>query len=121
MPDDPFLILGLDPDGEVPIDDAAVEAAYRAGIKRCPPERDPAGFQALRAAYERLRTRRERLEAALFDPIPPGSDDILARAALRGFGVDDEQSSAESGGTADSPRKARPSAELLQALLRGEP
>ena len=54
---DPYLILGIGEDA----DDAAVEVAYLEGIKRYPPERDPKRFEALRAAYETLRTRRDRL------------------------------------------------------------
>jgi len=74
---DPYLILGLGRDA----DDAAVETAYLEGIKRCPPERDPERFQALRAAYESLRTRRDRLTHDLFDTSPPQIGDILDRAA----------------------------------------
>lgn len=102
MPD-PYRILGLDLDA----DDAAVEAAYRAGLKRCPPERDPAGFQALRAAYEALRSERDRVAHALFDTSAPTTADVLERATpIRSA-------------TAD-PTARRPPAALFAALLRGE-
>ncbi|TCT24220.1 DnaJ domain-containing protein [Thiobaca trueperi] len=74
---DPYLILGVPDDA----DDTAIEAAYLNGIKRYPPERDAERFQALRAAYESLRTRRDRLAHALFDTTPPTLADILDRAA----------------------------------------
>ena len=93
---DPYLILGLPLDA----DDAAVHAAYLAAVKACPPERDPRRFESLRAAYEALRTRRDRLAQALFDTTPPTLADCLDKA-----------------GPVDQP--ARPSRELFAALLRG--
>jgi curved DNA-binding protein CbpA len=94
---DPYLILGIDEDA----DDAAVERAYLEGIKRCPPERDPQRFEALRRAYETLRTHRDRLAYELFDRTPPASGDLLERATPVG-----------------APR--RPEPELFAAVLRGE-
>lgn len=94
---DPYLVLGVGPDA----DDAAIEAAYLGGIKRSPPERDPRRFEALRAAYESLRTVRDRLAYELFDTSPPTAADILNRAAPAG-----------------APR--RPEAALFAALLRGD-
>jgi curved DNA-binding protein CbpA len=94
---DPYRILGIDQDA----DDAAVEAAYLAGIKRCPPERDPACFEALRTAYEALRTHRDRLAYALFDTSPPTPADLLDRAGSVRPGQ-------------------RPDAALVEAVLRGE-
>jgi len=94
---DPYLILGL----SAGADDDAVERAYHDGIKRCPPERDAERFAALRAAYEQLRTRRDRLAYELFDTAPPAPADILDKAAPAGA-------------------PARPERALLQALLRGE-
>jgi DnaJ-class molecular chaperone len=95
---DPFLSLGIGPDA----DDAAVEAAYRRAIKRCPPDRDPAGFQAAREAYEQVRTARDRIAYWLFETEPPTPIDILRRA--------DAQASA--------PRRPQPA--LFAALLLGE-
>lgn len=102
---DPYLILGVPDDA----DDAAIETAYLEGIKRCPPERDADGFQALRTAYETLRTRRDRVAYALFDTAPPEPADLLDRAypperSPRSF---------------DSAR-GRPEPALFAALLRGD-
>lgn len=94
---DPYLLLGLNDDA----DDAAVERAYRQAIKDCPPERDAARFQALREAYETLRTPRARLAHRLFDHFEPELIDLLDRAAPRG-----------------APR--RPDPRSFAALLRGE-
>jgi curved DNA-binding protein CbpA len=93
---DPYVILGLPPEA----DDDAVHAAYLAAVRACPPERDPRRFESLRAAYEALRTRRDRLAQALFDQSPPTLVDILDRAEPVG-----------------APR--RPARALVNALLRG--
>lgn len=102
MPD-PYLTLGIEPGA----DDAAVEQAYRDAIKRCPPDRDPAAFQAVRAAYEQLRTRRDRVAHELFETEPPAPLDLLRRA-LTGPRP------------AAPPGSRRPDPALIQALLRGE-
>jgi curved DNA-binding protein CbpA len=94
---DPYLLLGLNDDA----DDAAVERAYRQAIKDCPPERDAERFQALRAAYETLRTQRARLSYRLFDHSEPELIDLLDRAAPRGA-------------------SRRPDPASFAALLRGE-
>jgi len=62
---DPYLILGV-PDNA---DDQAIEAAYLAGIRACPPDRDPVRFEALRGAYEKIHSRRHRLAHALFERV----------------------------------------------------
>jgi len=93
---DPYLTLGIGEDA----DDVAVEAAYLAGIKRYPPERDAERFEALRRAYETLRTHRDRLAYELFDTSPPEPVDILDRAAPIG-------------------EPDRPDPALIKALLRG--
>jgi curved DNA-binding protein CbpA len=93
---DPYLILGVTPDA----DDAAVRAAYLAAVSACPPERDPSRFEAIRAAYEALRTRRTRLAQALFDQTPPTLGDLLDKAEPLG-----------------APR--RPDRGLFNTLLRG--
>ena len=94
---DPYLILGVTEEA----DDAAIETAYLAGIKRWPPERDAQRFEALRAAYEALRTHRDRLAYALFDTSPPTPADLMDKA-----------------GKVGEPR--RPDPELFAALLRGD-
>lgn len=93
---DPYLVLGVPQDA----DDAAIQAAYLAGIRRWPPDRDPERFQALRAAYEAVRTRRDRLAHALFDATPPDLVEILDKVEPAG-----------------EPR--RPDAALFAALLKG--
>jgi curved DNA-binding protein CbpA len=94
---DPYLILGVATDA----DDVAIEAAYLEGIRRCSPDRDPDRFEALRGAYERIRTRRDRLDYELFDQTPPTTSDVLNQATSVG-----------------QPR--RPDRSLIAALLRGE-
>ena len=94
---DPYLILGVPEEA----DDAAIESAYLASIKRWPPERDPHRFEALRAAYEALRTHRDRLAYALFDTSSPTPADLMDKA-----------------GKVGKPR--RPELELFAALLRGD-
>lgn len=93
---DPYLVLGVPEDA----DDTTIHAAYLAGIKRWPPDRDPVRFEALRAAYESVRTRRDRLAHELFDASPPTIGEILDKAAPAG-----------------EPR--RPDAGAFAALLKG--
>ncbi|MBK5930728.1 molecular chaperone DnaJ [Halochromatium salexigens] len=106
---DPFLTLGIDPDA----DDAAVEAAYRSAIKRNPPDREPAAFQTVREAYERVRTQRDRIAYRLFETEPPQPLDLLRRAEARRHTV------APDAGAGDEPASNRPAPELIKALLRG--
>lgn len=94
---DPYLTLGVGEDA----DDATIETAYLEGIKRCPPEHDAQRFETLRAAYETLRTRRDRVAHDLFDASPPGPMDLLNKAAPIGV-----------------PR--RPDQALFAVLLRGD-
>jgi curved DNA-binding protein CbpA len=93
---DPYLILGVPPDS----DDAGIQAAYLAAIKRCPPERDAQRFAEIRAAFEAIRTRKDRLSYALFDVNPPTVQDLLDRAVPVG-------------------QPGRPDEALFKALLRG--
>ncbi len=94
---DPYLLLGADRQA----DDEAIHAAYLEAIKACPPERAPEHFEALRQAYEAIRTQRRRLARELFDTTPAGALDILEQAA---------------------PRRppGRPDIADFQALLRGQ-
>ena len=92
---DPYLILGVTPDS----DDASIQAAYLAAIKRCPPERDAERFAEVRVAYEAIRTHKDRLAFELFDVSPPTMRDLLDRAA-----------------PVDQP--GRPGEALFKALLR---
>ncbi|MBK5935513.1 MAG: molecular chaperone DnaJ [Halorhodospira halophila] len=74
---DPYLCLGVERDA----DDAAIHAAYLAAVRACPPERDARRFEALRQAYQAIRTERLRLAQELFDTRPATAIDLLDRAA----------------------------------------
>jgi curved DNA-binding protein CbpA len=90
---DPYEALGLARSASAD----EIKRAYFALVRANPPERNPAAFKRIRAAYERLRDPAQRLEAdmLLLQPWPeperrrrppklalePGRDDILA--ALR--------------------------------------
>jgi hypothetical protein len=50
-PADPFAILGVRPDAS----EAEVRARYLELVKQFPPERDPARFREIRAAFEAAR------------------------------------------------------------------
>lgn len=56
---DPYLVLGLDHTATL----EEIKRAYFALVRAHPPERDPEAFKRIRAAYERLRTPEQRLEA----------------------------------------------------------
>ena len=58
----PFFVL------DVPLDatDELVKGRYDELVRRYPPDRFPRRFQAIRAAYERLRSETDRLETFLF-------------------------------------------------------
>jgi curved DNA-binding protein CbpA len=62
----PFAVLGLDEDAS----DAAVRTAYLAAVRAHPPDRDPAGFQRIREAYDAIRDEDRRLDLRLFGPPP---------------------------------------------------
>jgi len=94
---DPYLVLGVERDA----DDEAVHAAYLAAVRDCPPERDPERFEAVRRAYERIRTRRDRLAFELFATGLPTTWDLLQRI-----------------GSEDTSR--RPDPEHFRALLRDD-
>ena len=94
---DPYVILGVDADA----DDAAIHAAYLAALKACPPERDMKRFEAVRSAYEAIRTHRDRLAHELFDMAPPTVAELLDRAA-----------------PVRAPRRPDPS--VFATLLRGD-
>ena len=67
--DEPYRILGVAPGA----DEAEVRAAYRAALRRHPPEGDPQGFKRLRAAYEAVRDPAAAASTALFaGPRIPG-------------------------------------------------
>lgn len=62
----PFAVLSVDETA----DDAAVRAAYLAAVRTHPPDRDPAGFQRVREAYDAIRDEERRLALRLFGPPP---------------------------------------------------
>jgi curved DNA-binding protein CbpA len=74
--EDPFAVLGLEPDA----DDEAVRRAYRAALRAHPPASDPEGFKRVRAAYEALRDGEARRAALL-----------LARPWLEGLALPSEE------------------------------
>ena len=78
----PFEILDIPEDSE----DAAVKKAYLEMVKRYPPEHFPADFQRIRASYELIRTRKDRLRFSLFDTTLPGVEEIISdiRASRQG-------------------------------------
>lgn len=64
---DPYAVLGL----ERQADSEAIKRAYFQLVREYPPERDPARFQEIRAAYEAVRTPERRRSTDLFLPQPP--------------------------------------------------
>ena len=74
----PFDLLGVAEDAS----DDAIKKAYLQRVREHPPERDPDRFQAIRAAYEAIKTRKDRLSYRLFHQEPPDLAE-LTTAALR--------------------------------------
>lgn len=68
---DPYAVLGATPDA----DDALIRARYLALAQQYSPERHPAEFAAVRAAYEAIRTLDARVEHRIF---PNPEPDALA-------------------------------------------
>ena len=61
-PDDPRRVLDVTRDAT----DEEIRAAYLRLVKQHPPDRDPAQFERVRDAYERLRDPRRRAREMLF-------------------------------------------------------
>jgi curved DNA-binding protein CbpA len=76
---DPYLVLGVPPDAN----DRQIRQAYLDALKTASPDRDPKRFQAINAAYERIKDRASRHRFLLFDQTPPGESplDVFQRAA----------------------------------------
>ena len=91
----PFEILDIPEDS----DDKIVKKAYLRMVKRYPPERFPNDFQRIRTAYERTRTRKDRLRFSLFDITLPDMEELITdiRASRKG---------------------KRPDIEMVRALLK---
>ncbi|HEY0523746.1 MAG TPA: J domain-containing protein [Stellaceae bacterium] len=94
---DPFSVLDVDEEA----DDETIRRRYLALVRRHPPERDPERFRAVRAAYEAIRGRRDRLRVRLLT-IHGAALLRLKRACLEPAG--------------DGP--GRPGRAAVQALLR---
>lgn len=78
----PFDLLGVAEDAG----DDAIKKAYLQRVREHPPERDPEWFQAIRAAYEAVKTRKDRLSYRLFHQATPDLAELTA-AALRPGGL----------------------------------
>lgn len=91
----PFDLLGVAEDAG----DDAIKKAYLQQVREHPPERDPDRFQAIRAAYEAVKTHRDRLRYQLFQAETPDLAELTA-TALRPTG----------------PRRRPPESQLRQLL-----
>jgi hypothetical protein len=76
---DPWSILGLDPDQS----DDAIRARYAELVKAHPPDRDPERFERIRDAYRLCADPEARSRVRLFGPDPLADLDELVRL-LRG-------------------------------------
>ena len=77
----PFEILGISSDA----DDKTVRQAYLAGLRQFPPDKDPQGFQRLRAAYEKVDTEMKRIAVSLDWPYSLSTkEEILSVFATEG-------------------------------------
>lgn len=74
----PFTVLGV----AETADDDAIKKAYLRQVREHPPERDPERFQAIRAAFDAIKTRPDRLRYRLFGQETPDVAGLVA-AALR--------------------------------------
>ncbi len=95
---DPYLTLGVARDAT----DEIIHQAYLTAIRRCPAEQDPEAFQSIRAAYELIRSKKKRMEYALFNTDLPTPVDLLERLLK-------------------SRQPRRPGVDLLRELLRVAP
>lgn len=78
---DPYRILGIESEAA---DDDTIRRAYLEGLRIHSPERDPAGFQRLRDAYEQISSHRRRVAHALFDAEKPDVAELTERALTPG-------------------------------------
>ncbi len=76
----PFITLNV----AETADDDAIKKAYLQQVREHPPERDPEHFQTIRAAYERIKTRRDRLRYRLFQHDTPDPARLMATALQPG-------------------------------------
>lgn len=76
----PFAVLGV----AETADDDAIKKAYLQQVREHPPERDSERFQAIRAAYDAIKTRRNRLRYRLFGQETPDLTGLVASALQPG-------------------------------------
>jgi curved DNA-binding protein CbpA len=76
----PFSVLGV-PNSA---DDETIKKAYLQKVREHPPEREPQRFQAIRSAFESIKTQRDRLRYQLFDPGTTDLEALLATALRPG-------------------------------------
>lgn len=76
----PFAVLGV----AETADDATIKKAYLQQVREHPPERDPERFQVIRAAYESIKTRQDRLRHQIFQQEPPDLSGLVAAALQPG-------------------------------------
>lgn len=72
----PYDVLGLDTDADAD----AIRCAYLEAVRRHPPDRAPAAFQRIQAAYDILRDPDRRAELHVFGSPELWSLGDLARA-----------------------------------------
>lgn len=124
---DPYLVLGVTPDA----DDESIRRAWLDAVRRFPPERHPERFEAARAAYERIDTRRHRIAHELFDASAPDLETLIGLALHARASADTAGKASDglTGGAADerdgsraTPERTgpdgRPSIDLARRLLR---
>ncbi|QQS54846.1 MAG: J domain-containing protein [Candidatus Competibacteraceae bacterium] len=76
----PFTVLGV----VETADDDTIKKAYLQQVREHPPERDAERFQTIRAAYEAIKTRRDRLSYRLFQKEIPDLAGLVASALQAG-------------------------------------
>jgi curved DNA-binding protein CbpA len=69
MDGDPWAVLDIPQDA----DDGRIRSAYLRKVKEFPPDRDEAGFQRIRDAYEELRDPRRRCRRLVLAADPAAS------------------------------------------------
>jgi curved DNA-binding protein CbpA len=78
----PFAVLGV---ADTAADDDAIKKAYLQRVREYPPERNPERFQAIRAAYEAVKTQRDRLRHRLFQQETSDLAGLVAAALQPGL------------------------------------
>jgi curved DNA-binding protein CbpA len=78
----PFVLLGVSETA----DDEAIKKAYLQQVRQHPPEREPEQFQAIRVAFEAIKTHRDRLRYRLFQQEAPDMEALVETALWGGTG-----------------------------------